>query len=515
MRCVRFVSSVLLIALVYLVGKIAYAQRPSPPLPDGGHSESVSGATKPTPTPPNERSSLALQPIMRRPVIVPTVPLTAPSGIQSTDVLSLNVLPAPVPEVRLPNSVINIALLGGDSRHRGSGNTDVIIIASIYPDIPVVTLLSIPRDTLVYIPGHRMAKLNTAFRRGVEAFRQTMRYNFGLRIDAYVLVNFTGLVRTVDLLGGIELVATCPLHQVFPRDPFYVADPEQPNVVTRPYTDTFTGEVWEVGGAVPTMTISLPSPGVYKLNGLQALAYVRARYGVRGGDMDRGRRMQQVLRAMLDKGRVNGLLSLTLIPQLFQQLDRYIETDLSLSQILWLAQIANRLDESALRSRYFDAVGLTGITLPEVGAVLVPDRQRITPFLTQALTVSLNQSSEEGVTVEVWNGHARPGFERVAVERMRELGLRVISVKQADRVYTETQVVDFTVTRKGSILPLLKRTIGLKDANVRAEPKPDGPRYRIIVGNDFVSCYRDSYTFLKQSISLSSGAPITSPMEQQ
>ncbi len=453
------------------------------------------GAEHETPVP----SPTPLEPVLPKPVIVPRVPLTTPSNIQSTQVFSLHVVPPPVGIVRQPPATLNIALLGVDSRGGVSGNTDVLIVASVQPDIPAVTLLSIPRDTLVYIPGRRMAKVNTAFSLGPEVFRQTMRYNFGLRIDAYVAVNFTGVVRTVNLLGGIEIVALCPVYQVFPRDPFYLADPEQPNIVTRPYTDTFTGRAWEVGQPVPTMTISLPRPGVYKLDGLRALAYARARYGIRGGDVDRGRRTQDVLRAMWQKARTDGLLTLARAPQIYQQLQRYVRTDLSLSQILWLAGIANSLELGAIRSRYFDGVGLTAMTLPEVGAVLVPNRERIQPFLEQALSVSPNQVVGDGIQIEVWNGHTRSDFDRVAVARLRELGFSVVSVERVDQVYTQTQVVDFTTTSKGSALPLLKRSLGVKDENVTTYPRADGPRYRVIVGNDFVSCYRDNYTFFQQA----------------
>ena len=211
--------------------------------------------------------------------------------------LNLGVVPPPVDPIRLPAGTINIALLGTDTRPQQGGlNTDVIMIASLHPDQPVVTLFSIPRDVLVYIPGRHMHKVNTAYNKGADMFRKTILHNFGIRIDYYALVDFSGVVKTVDALGGIEVVATCPLYHVFPKDPYYFADETSPMTVTAPYTDSFTGEPWVVGERVPTQTIEIPRPGVYELNGMETLAFARARYGVPGGDIDRGLLAQRLHR---------------------------------------------------------------------------------------------------------------------------------------------------------------------------------------------------------------------------
>ncbi len=419
---------------------------------------------------------------------LPDVPVTATTGITPSDAFSLTTPPPPVPAVRLPAGTVNIALLGLDTRpEQGGLLSDVIIIASVNPYAPAVTLLSIPRDTLVYIPGYRMAKVNVAFARGPEAFQRAIRYNFGLDVHYYAAVNFAGLVNAVDILGGIEIIATCPIYQVFPKDPHYFADPVTPLIVTTPYTDTFTGEVWEVGQQVPTLTLSISRAGVYKLNGLQTLAYVRARYAP-GGDVDRARRAQRVVRALLNQARQNGILTVTRLPALYNQFRRYVRTDLTLEQILSLALQIDRLDDAVIRSRYLDAVGMVGATIEPVGAVLIPDRENIVPYLQRALSVSLNQREGEGIPVEVWNATGRRNFGLVAAERLRELGFRVLGVQDASEVFTQTRVMDFTMTRKGSAIPLLQRSLNVRPENVSAQPSPGGPSYRIIAGQDFEAC---------------------------
>lgn len=423
-------------------------------------------------------------------VALPEVPISATTGITATELFSLTEVPPPVAPVKLPPGVINIALLGVDTRPGDKGMlTDVIIIASIDPNIPAVTLLSIPRDTLVYIPNRRMAKVNTAFAAGPDVFKQTIKYNFGLNVDYYATINFAGLVNAVNTLGGIEVIATCPLYQVFPKDPYYLADPATPLTVTVPYTDSFTGEVWQPGQAVPTQTIYIPRPGVYTLNGMQALAYARARYGVPGGDVDRTRRAQRVVRALLHKARNDGLITITRLPALLDQFARNVKTDLTLDQILSLATQADRFDDGIIRSRYFDGVGMTSTTLPVVGAVLIPDRDNITPYLQMAMNVPLNQQAGSGIPVEVWNGTRQPDFGIVAADRLRELGFNVVSIQDADGIYSKTQVIDFTTTAKGSAISLLQRALGVRPENIIAQPNPDGPRYRIIAGQDFDPCY--------------------------
>lgn len=439
---------------------------------------------------PTATPAIALDLLAGNDVVLPNVPITAATGIMPTGAFSLTEVPPPVAPVRLRPGVINIALLGVDTRPLDKGAlTDVIIIASLDPDAPAVTLLSIPRDTLVYVPNRRMAKVNTAFAAGPEVFKQTIKYNFGLNVDYYVTVNFAGLVNAVNTLGGIEVIATCPLYQVFPKDPYYMADPTTPLTVTAPYTDTFTGEVWQPGQAVPTQTIYLPRPGVYKLNGMQALAYARARYGVPGGDVDRTRRAQRVVRALLHKARNDSLGTLARLPALLNQFARNVKTDLTLDQILSLASQIERFDDGIIRSRYLDGVGMTAATLPVVGAVLIPDRENITPYLQMAMNVPLNQQAVSGIPVEVWNGTRRPDFGIVAADRLRELGFAVVGIQDAEDVYSHTKVIDFTTTTKGSAVPLLRRALGIRPENIIAQPNPDGPRYRIIAGEDFDPCY--------------------------
>jgi anionic cell wall polymer biosynthesis LytR-Cps2A-Psr (LCP) family protein/uncharacterized protein YraI len=390
-----------------------------------------------------------------------------------------------LPVVKLPPGTINVALLGIDKRPTKSFlNTDVIAIASINPDIPAVTLLSIPRDWPADIPGVGVQKINTAYGiGGINLFKQTILNNFGLKIDYYALVNFEGLVRAVDTLGGVDAIATCRLYHVFPRDPYYMGNPY---VLAENYTDTFTGEVWKKGTRVPTTTIDIPKPGVYTLTGLEALAFVRARYGVPGGDVDRGRREQRIVRALFTKAKqVNAIPHFL---ELFNQFQEHVKTDIPIDKLLYFASIADRFDNLSIRSRFLDSGGANGavLTLGEGTGGGTWESQ-----VQQMLNVALNQRPNDGIPIEVWNGTNDPGFGSAAVDRLSELGFNVTSIKAADKLYAQTTVVDYTTTKKGSAIPLLQRTFNINKANIISEPNKEGPRYRVIIGPDFKTCYYD------------------------
>ncbi len=383
--------------------------------------------------------------------------------------------------INLPPNTFNIALLGVDKRpDKGFMNTDVIIIASVNPDVPAVTLLSIPRDTPAYIPGVGVQKINTAYAAGgPDLFKETILYNFGLKIDNYAMVNFAGVVHAVNALGGIDVIATCPIQHTFPRDPYYMGG----LVTPRDYVDTFSGEVWPAGTKIPLTSIDIPSPGVYTLDGLHALAFARARKGIPGGDVDRGRREQRVLRALLAKARQVG--SLNKLTDLYNAVKGDVESDMTLETILRYAMMADKIGDAVIRSRYLVGYDANGAALPDAPN---PKLNRHA-YLEQALNVALNQRINDGISIEVINGTGDAGFALAAADRLKELGFVITNIRPADQPYKSSFIIDHTSTKKGSPIPLIQRTFNLKAANVQNDPQPEGPRFTIVVGPDFNTCY--------------------------
>ncbi len=394
----------------------------------------------------------------------------------------------------MPPGTINIALLGIDARPgENYSNTDVIIIASVNltaKDGPQVTMLPVPRDLLVYIPGWRSHKINTAYPAGgINLLRQTIRYNLGVNIDYYVLLNFAGLIKAVDVLEGVEVVATCPLYQVFPKDPYYLADELTPMIVRKVYTDTFSGQVWQPGQRVPLEIIDIKSPGVVKLNGLQALAFARARYGVVGGDLDRNRREKRLIRAIITKAKQVG--ALPKIPQLVTLFANEMKTDLSLSDMLTLAGYAASFNEAgAIRSRNLDAGVLRGELLPEVGSVFVYNPYALQDNVRRIFSENDNASAPtDAPTMLIENATADVSMGRVVAERMIEQGFRIVDVKQVSPIQPKTRLIQYSA-KDTTTLATMQRLFAIGDA--QRQPAQAGTStnadFRLIVGQDFNPC---------------------------
>ncbi|HEY5118917.1 MAG TPA: LCP family protein, partial [Anaerolineales bacterium] len=155
---------------------------------------------------------------------LPTVTPTPPGGLHSWAPYAGPIhaastpIPTPAEEITQGGDTLNIALLGIDkSVTAGSYRTDAIMILSLDRDRKSAVLISFPRDLYVFIPAYGMQRINAAFLQGQELyypggrfglFADTMRYNFGLRIDHYALMNFQGFKDMVDALDGIDVNAS-------------------------------------------------------------------------------------------------------------------------------------------------------------------------------------------------------------------------------------------------------------------------------------------------------------------
>lgn len=144
------------------------------------------------------------------------------------------------------------------------GRTDTIMLVHLPTFGGQATMLSIPRDSYVDIPGYGQSKINESFSLGGPALLQrTVEQATGIHIDHYAEIGFGGFANVVDAVGGIEICVKDPLDD-------------------------------------PMAGINL-QPGCQKMNGSTALGYVRSRYASANGDLDRVQRQRQFLTALSDK----------------------------------------------------------------------------------------------------------------------------------------------------------------------------------------------------------------------
>ena len=152
-----------------------------------------------------------------RPQLVPTL-----ANITGTRFIINPVAATPVPTFEVPLGTTNILLIGSDiALDEGVGRTDTMIILAVNRDGPTASMVSLPRDLWVYIPGWTNNRLNTALSRGssvgfpggaVAQLTDTILHNFGIPIHYYAQIDFAGFKQGVDVIGGVEVTVSCQLR---------------------------------------------------------------------------------------------------------------------------------------------------------------------------------------------------------------------------------------------------------------------------------------------------------------
>jgi LCP family protein required for cell wall assembly len=430
----------------------------------------------PTPTSSNTPTPTSKPPL---PGLRPTVTISATDLVSGTEFLSEPAgPPTPVPLLDLPGNTVNIALLGSDKRPDSAGwRTDVIIVASINPDIPAVNMFSIPRDTWVYIPNWRYTRINLADSHG-EAINfpgggpglvaQTLQYDFGIPVQYYARVDFDGFKKLIDSVDGVDVVADCPLYDIFPDNP--------PGVTDIGYTEV-------------TGTIDIPAAGVYHLDGKHALWYARSRKTT--SDFDRSRRQQRVLRALWNKVQQQGIINQ--LPNLWGDLLNTVQTDLSLNDVLYLANLGLQIDRSRIKNSFLDGEYAHRFVSQEGASVFYFNYDEISDTLKTAFTpLDTNRAGQPSASIEVLNGTGHADWEAVGADRLNWAGYRVTTTGPADRSdYPSTLIYDLRSTTKGSRLSELGRLFDVPRSNLISQPDSTaGAEYRIILGADWNPCQR-------------------------
>jgi hypothetical protein len=102
----------------------------------------------------------------------------------------------------------------------------------------------------------------------------------------------------------------------------------------------------------------------------------------------------------------------------------------------------------------------------------------------------VNLAAQAGAGVEVFNASSQPDWDDLAVDRLQRYNFNTVLPENPDAPFqSDTTIVDFTTTRKGSRLSQLMRLFNVSSANVIAQPDPNSPvAYRLLVGASFDSC---------------------------
>ena len=219
------------------------------------------------------------------------------------------------------NRPVNVLVLGIDnSGHPHSaknytptealgGNSDTMLLVRLLPTTHQINILSIPRDTLVQLPGVGNDKINDANSRGgVQLTEQTVSQVLNnIPIDRYVRIDTESFTQVVDALGGVEVNVPKPMN--------YIDHTQHLNIH------------FQAGRQV--------------LNGQHLQEYVRFREDALG-DIGRIQRQQEVLKILLHK--LWQPSTLGHVPQIMKAVKDNSDTDLSIGEMLGMTQFLGSLD---------------------------------------------------------------------------------------------------------------------------------------------------------------------------
>jgi len=297
------------------------------------------------------------------------------------------------------------------------------MVARIDPPQKRVTLLSIPRDTRVEVPGYGETKINAALAYGGPALAiETVTEFTGLPISHYAKIDFLGFKQIVDALGGVT-----------------VEVPE---------------DIYDMKAANHVEEAARLEQGVQRLDGAHALTFVRSRQFPEG-DLQRIRNQQAFLKALLAEMRKPAnLLSL---PSVIEAAADSMTTDMSVGTML---RIANQMKD--MEPEDLETVTMPGTPQTIDGAsYVIADEEAFAELLdrikrgerVEVVEGEAPAMDPADVSVTVRNGAGIEGVAAEAAELLAGAGFTVGEVGNADQfVYEETLVVYSGDDRSGADL---------------------------------------------------------------
>lgn len=351
---------------------------------------------------------------------------------------------------------LNVLLLGIDTRDGEDGspeNTDTMIVLSLDPLNRTAAMLSIPRDTVVTIPGRGQNKINAAYAYGGPALAvRSVEQILGIRLNSYALVDFNAFTRIVDAVGGVLVDVKRPIHdEAYPTADYGI---RRLNIVAGPQL----------------------------MHGAAALEYARSRHD--SNDFSRARRQQQVLAAIRARLTQDGMLAR--VPALMGDVGTLVQTNFDPGNILSLAGLGSGIDSGAIRSEVLLPCGGDSphCELREQngagGYYLIPEPAKVQDLVAQLFYDP--KVRQEGARVEVRAAGARGGVAQEVADRLEARAFGILRVTSAAAGRSAI------LLRNGSkryTADALRRQLGgiaIQDAPAGESGDAD---IIVVVGNDF------------------------------
>jgi LCP family protein required for cell wall assembly len=377
------------------------------------------------------------------------------------------------------NEPMNILVMGSDTRQgQGIGygrditgaRSDTTLLVHLPADRQSVTVVSIPRDTIVDVPACKTEtgmsapyrdRFNSAFSVGGPACTiKTVEQNTGVFIDHFVIVDFSGFNNIVDALGGVDVCLPEPVVE-------------------------------------PKSGLNLPS-GISTVTGDQALAFVRVRAIGTGSDIDRIDRQQAFISSLIDKAKSSGtLLNPIRLVRFLEAATKSLTTDPELANL-------NKLRELAQQVRSIPLKDITFITTPWVvnpddpntvlwntdktdplWQAIIHDEPypppRPDPTIVDGKPLDIPPSA---IQVRTLNGTGVEGVATKAQEKLQKQGYAVVGVANAESSDFLSTVVRYDPNYESSVDAARTLSASLGGAT-RVERTGLGSTLEVVVGKDW------------------------------
>jgi polyisoprenyl-teichoic acid--peptidoglycan teichoic acid transferase len=346
---------------------------------------------------------------------------------------------------------INILVLGVDVPLDSRGNvnyniptrSDTIMLATVDRQDNTISVLSVPRDTRVAIPGRTgYYKINSAHVYGGPGLVvKTLSQLLEVPIHYYVRTNVEGFSKIVDILGGVKIDVE--------KDMYYV-------------------DIYQ------DLAIDIKA-GLQVLDGQNAMGYVR--YRSDGNDITRIGRQQKFLAALADE--FLEVSTLFKLPSLAGEIVKHIDTNMQAGEMMSLARIAVRANPEAIEMNVVPGEG----RMIGGGSYWVADMQATREIVDRQVW-GIDRDLNAQIRVEVLNGTETKGLATTVANMLRERGFNVVRIDNADKQdYAETKVISYSNDERKVLA--LNRVFSQGKLYHENGGNPDAD-IAIIVGQDFV-----------------------------
>ncbi|MDO8735869.1 MAG: LCP family protein [Thermoleophilia bacterium] len=364
-------------------------------------------------------------------------------------------------DIPLPDEPENVLIMGTDSDPDGTNKrSDTIMLARVNPKGECLSILSMPRDLIVNIPGVGQDKINSAYAVGGAPLAiETVRDLTGQPVHHFVMIDYTGFEKAVDAMGGVYIDV----------DKRYFND----------NSDALWGQEYE--------PIDI-YPGYQKLSGKDALAFVRYRHT----DSDFMRIARQQLFINDTKAQSMKWGNLTKIPELADVFASNTTSDIGRSDLLSLIKFTMALDRDRIFQVQAPVDELSGGYLSvsrdafsqAIDDFNSPAFSKPEPAIPGAVAPEVPSATTKKTAIEVLNGNGEEGAASLAANLLMAKGFTSVAIGgNSSNSYLDNQIY----FREGNQAAAEELAALLKPATVSPMPPELTTKAQVLVavGSNF------------------------------